>query len=290
MGFLGHLEHHASKDEKRSNKKLHLPSLCSLHMERCALSLLGRCDKEALSNRCVTASWSTAALLTEEEKTKVLFRPLCSNHGTHPERLRQEIQTPPLKRVKSDPPVTPSSQKISSRCPGSAPVSPPNSGGEKLCNGVNNRDLEEFIAYKYGFTFSDEEGYPWGEKLRGWSTYRARLCARVVLSKKERCDECHRLHHAMLCARTRDSNSAREGTQKYIPTSALKVSPYVRDLIEEFRKENKPHPQNEEKENEEDIEVEVCLFISSTQVHTMMYLLIEPGGQRLSCQSVPKSP
>jgi len=189
-----------------------------------------------------------------------MFRALCGTHASHPARLRPEIETPPLKRSKSNPPTTPTSQRISSDQSGSAPISPPSSGGAKLCNGVHN-DLEEFMQYKYGFSVLDDEGYPWGEKLPGWTTYRARHCAGVATGKKERCHECDRLYHAMANAKTRHNNSARDGTQKFIPTSVLKVSPYVRDLIEQFKKENKPNPEKEK--DEDDIEVEVCCFISS---------------------------
>ena len=170
-----------------------------------------------------------------------MFRALCGTHASHPARLRPEIETPPLKRSKSNPPTTPTSQRISSDQSGSAPISPPSSGGAKLCNGVHNEDLEEFMQYKYGFSVLDDEGYPWGEKLPGWTTYRARHCAGVATGKKERCHECDRLYHAMANAKTRHNNSARDGTQKFIPTSVLKVSPYVRDLIEQFKKENKPN-------------------------------------------------
>ena len=238
------------------------PSPLSLHMELCALSLLGLCDRKATQNRHATPNWCSKSSLSEKEREKIMFLPLCPSHGTHPEHVTPDFETPPLKRSKSDPPATPTSQRISSTGPGSLPITPPDSGGEKLCHGVNNQNLEEFIEYKYGFTFPDEEGYPWGEKLRGWTTYRARLCTRVVFSKKERCEECHRLHHTMQSARTRDKNSAREGTQKFTPTSTLKVSPYVRDLIEQFRTENKPTHQ-EEKEIEDIIEVELSHSINS---------------------------
>jgi len=239
------------KQQKKSSKKKksfqpQLPSFLSLEMELCALSYLGLCDKESVSKRYATEGWCSTALLTEEEKAKVLYRPLCGNHSSHPARLRPEIQTPPLKRSKSDPPATPTSQKISPNAPGSLPITPPNSGGEKLCHGVNNPDLEKFVEYKYGFVYLDDEGYHWGEKMRGWTTYRARMCTGEVVGKKERCDECHRLFQAMSSARSRHEKSEMTGTQKFTPTSALKVSPYVRDLIDEFRKENKPQPDDGE--------------------------------------------
>ena len=244
---------------------LPLSSLISLHMDICALSLLGLCDKESSSYRIASKEWCSTASLTEEEKAKVVTKGLCANHSRHPERLRPEISTPPAKRSKSDPSTTSPSRKITD-FPGWVPISPPRSGCEKLCNGINNPDLEEFIKDKHGFVYLDEEGYLWGEKLRGWTTYRARTCTGEVAGKKTRCDKCHRLFLAMACTRSRHNKSERESTQKFTPTSALKVSPYVRDLIEQWKKENKPTHQ-EKKESEDDIEVEVCSFISSTQVH-----------------------
>ena len=74
----------------------------------------------------------------------------------------------------------------------------------------------------------------------------------------------------MLSARKRHNKSTKEGTQKFITTSALRVSPYVRGLIEQFRKENKPQSEEEENESKDDIEIEVRPFISSFQVSTHM--------------------
>jgi len=226
-------------------------------MEICALSLLGYCDKEALPNRYATENWCSSAQLTEDEKAKVRSKPLCANHARHPDRLRPEIETPPLKRSKSDPPVTPSSQKLSSERSGSVPITPPNSGGEKLCNGINNPDLEAAIERKYGFVYLDDEGYIWGEKSKGWTTYRARMCTGVVRSKAaDRCDECHRLYQAMANAKCRNDKSEQAGTQKYTPLAALKVSPYVRDMIAKFREENKPEPETVDNDTD-DLDIEV---------------------------------
>ena len=236
-----------------------LPSLLSLQMELCALSLVGRCDKEALSGRYATDFWCSSAQLTEEEKAKVIFKPLCGTHSSHPARLRPDFETPPLKRSKSDPPVTPASQKISSSQLGSAPITPSNSGGEKKCNGINNPDLEAFVQYKFGFVYLDEDGYLWGEKPKGGTTYRAKMCTGVARSKgAERCDECHRLYQAMANARNRHHKSEEAGTQKYTTTASLKVSPYVRDLIAKFRKENtlEEEPTNNDTD---DLDIEVSL-------------------------------
>jgi len=252
------------EDNRRKKKRKKIFSLLFLFsstMERCALSLLGRCDKEASSGRYANESWCVTAKLTEEEKAKIEFKPLCKNHANRPERVTPEFQTPPLKRSKSDPPATPSSQKISSSQPASFPITPPNSGGEKKCNGINNPDLEEFVQYKFGFTYPDDEGYPWGEKLKTWPTYRARMCTGVARSKgADRCEECHRLYKAMVSAKARHENSEEAGTQKYTPISSLKVSPYVRDMIAKFREENKPAPEPEPVNNDtDDLDIEVSL-------------------------------
>ena len=138
-----------------------------------------------------------------------------------------------------------------------------------MCNGIQNPDLEEFMQYKFGFSVLDNNGYPWGEKLKGWTTFRARLCTRVAFAKKGRCAECDELNKAMLSARTRHNNSALNETQKFTPTSALKVSPYVRDLIAQFRKENKPQPEIEEKEDDIEVEVSTFIFFSSKYTHDM---------------------
>ena len=131
---------------------LHLSSLISLHMDICALSLIDLCDKESSSYRIASKEWCSTASLTEEEKAKVVTKGLCANHSRHPERLRPEISTPPAKRSKSDPSTTSPSRKITD-FPGWVPISPPSSGCEKLCNGINNPDLEEFIKDKHGFVF-----------------------------------------------------------------------------------------------------------------------------------------
>lgn len=54
-----------------------------------------------------------------------------------------------------------------------------------MCNGVNNPDLEAFIQYKYGFTYPDEKGYSWGEKQKGWTTYKSNSTLRNYLPPVE---------------------------------------------------------------------------------------------------------
>lgn len=228
-------------------------------MKLCALSLLDRCDQEAVHNRHATPNWCSKASLTEEEKVKIMFQELCASHGTHPDRVRPDIETPPSKRSKSDPPVTPSSQKISSSQPGSFPITPPNSGGEKKCNGINNPNLEEFVHHRFGYIYLGEDGYLWGEKQKGWPTYRARMCTGTARDKRaDRCDECHKLYKAMVSARTRHQNSEMAGTKKYTPISSLKVSPYVRDMIAKFREENRPETEPVNNDTD-DLEIEVSL-------------------------------
>ena len=113
-----------------------------------------------------------------------------------------------------------------------------------MCNGINNPDLEEFVHHKFGFLYLDEEGYLWGEKMKGWTTYKARMCTGKARDKRaDRCDECHRLYKSMVSAKVRHEKSEEAGTQKYTPISSLKVSPYVRDMIAKFREENKPEPE-----------------------------------------------
>ena len=78
------------------------PSLHILHMQLCALSVLGICDKEISASRYATKDWCQKALLTDEEREKVEFKPLCKNHSNRPGDLRHQFETPPGKVLKSD--------------------------------------------------------------------------------------------------------------------------------------------------------------------------------------------
>ena len=72
------------------------------------------------------------------------------------------------------------------------------------CLGVNNTELEQFIELKYGFTCLDEEGYPWGEKQRSWTTFRARSCGGKAISEEAtRCEDCNQLFLACSNARSK---------------------------------------------------------------------------------------
>ena len=131
-----------------------------------------------------------------------------------------------------------------------------------LCLGVNNTELEKFIEHKYGFAYPDEDGYPWGQKQRGWTTFRAISCREEARSKEAtRCEDCNKLNRAFSSARTRHNDSEKKGTQKYTPVSALKVSPYVRSLLEKYKKDNKEASAKQTEDSDEKIEVEVCLLI-----------------------------
>jgi len=92
----------------------------------------------------------------------------------------------------------------------------------KDCSGTNNPDLENFVEYKYGFTYPDGDGYPWGEKLRGSTTFRSRECSGEAISANAtRCHDCNRLFLACSNARSRHNANKEKGTQKFTPTSAL---------------------------------------------------------------------
>ena len=126
-----------------------------------------------------------------------------------------------------------------------------------MCNGINNPDLEEFVHHKFGFLYLDEEGYLWGEKMKGWTAYKARMCTGKARDKRaDRCDECHRLYKSMVSAKVRHEKSEEAGTQKYTPISSLKVSPYVRDMIAKIREENKPEPEPVNNDTD-DLDIEV---------------------------------
>jgi hypothetical protein len=238
-------------------------------MESCGLSALGLCDKEAAQYRYATESWCASVSLNPEQLLKVKGKPLCKTHATHPDRINNPATpSPPAKKHKTDSTTSPLSPHLL-QSPAARPKmkdavaqTEENKPQFSPCLGTNNTDLEKFIESKYGYTYPDEDGYPWGEKLRGWTTFRARSCGRVARSKEAtRCNDCNSLFVAMSSARTRHTHSEKKGTQKFTPLSALKVSPYVKSLLEKYKKENTESQTNQTPKTDEEIEVEVCLPI-----------------------------
>lgn len=204
--------------------------------------------------------------MSEEDVGKVRGLLLCENHSRHPERINSPTTpSPPAKKHKTNTPTSPLSPDTAESPTALAQTEgggPEKEGKNKTksCSGINNLELETFMKYKYGFSVLDDKGYPWGEIHPDWSTYKSRFCTGEARRTKgaERCEHCHQLNQAMQNARSRHRKSEKEGTQHFIPTSALKVSPFVRDMIEKFRKENTAHKQHErEKEDENDLEIEV---------------------------------
>jgi len=126
----------------------------------------------------------------------------------------------------------------------------------KPCLGTNNEALEKFIEHRFGKIIPDDEGYLWGYKQRGWTTFKSMLCTGEARSAAAlRCEECHNLFHAMSRAKTRKSDSAE--AHKFVPISSLRVSPYVREMIEKFKKENNTSASTTPTDKDDDLEVEV---------------------------------
>jgi len=189
---------------------------------------------------------------------------LCHYHGSHPEYV------PPAKKTKvSDetsahhqldlPAPLGEMRTVSVSCQ-TDPILPPALAPKKLCVGVNNVELEKFIENRFGKCVPDEDGHPFGERLKEETTFRARYCTRESSSEKAtRCEKCQDFFRSMSSARSRALASERKGTQKFTPLSALRASPHVIDLLRNFREESKksvspPPPPLEQ--SEEDLEVE----------------------------------
>jgi hypothetical protein len=232
-------------------------------METCALSILDLCDSTIGRSRFATDSWCERAKLSEQDALKVKGKQVCEYHGCHPERINNPATpSPPAKKLKTDSPMSPLPPPMLQ-----SPVARPQmkdaasqTAVEKTtCLGVNNANLERFIEFKFGFTYPDEDGYPWGQKQRGWTTFRAIICDRVAKSAgATRCNDCQKLFVACSNARSRHNQSEKKGTQKFTPISALKVSPYVKELLEKYKKENTESQTNVTPKIDEEIEVEVC--------------------------------
>jgi len=104
----------------------------------------------------------------------------------------------------------------------------------------NQTALEKFVEHKYGLSYLDEEGYVWGQKKRGSTTFRSEGCTGNARSTQaKRCSDCQRLFVACSNAKSRHTASQQSGTQKFIPIASLKVSEHVKDLLEQYKKENK---------------------------------------------------
>jgi hypothetical protein len=115
-----------------------------------------------------------------------------------------------------------------------------------------------------------------GEIERGDDFQVAILCTRGEVS------------HSMSCARDRAQKSEKKGTQKYTPLSSLKVSPFVRQMLEEYKKCNAEESEEIEVENSADNDYLVqCLLRTlkeNEQLHgTFMGVLF---AQQLACLSV----
>ena len=152
----------------------------------------------------------------------------------------------------------------------------------QACLGLNNPDLEKFVEHRFGKTIHNEEGYLWGKRNQGWATFRSEFCTGVARSyKANRCDDCHKLHSAMNLARSRKSESSE--AHKFVPFSSLRVSPYVKELLERFKKENKgTTPKHVAREDDLEIDVsplkfeilkycELILFSSRTPRTTIIW-------------------
>jgi len=197
---------------------------------------------------------------------------LCEYHGCHP----GYVPHPKKVKVSQDPP-SPHSFVVPVAMPGhiaapvvekmtvstscqTDPILPPALAPKKLCIGVNNPDLEAFIENRFGKCVPDEDGNPFGEKLKEETTFRARYCTRESKSEKAtRCEACQDFFRSMSSTRSRANESERKGTQKFTPLSALRASPHVLGLLRSFREESKksaspPPPPLEQ--SEEDLAVD----------------------------------
>jgi hypothetical protein len=235
-------------------------------MSLCALHKLGRCNKLVNEYRNASDEWCNKVILAEEDLAKIKGKALCENHGRHPERIgRPTTPSPPAKKLKANclesfqSPITPASPKSNSKM-----VEAATQTDEKIevksCLGLNNEFLEKFIEHRFGKTILDEEGYLWGKKNEGWTTFRAEFCTGMARSNfAKRCSDCDRLHSAMSQARAKKSKSSE--AHKFVPISSLRISPYVKELLEQFKKDQKDN-KAPETPNVDDLEIEVspCPF------------------------------
>ena len=289
------------KDESQKNGVkiffcLFLPFLPhSPLMSLCALNQLGLCGNLAAQYRYATQDWCKVAQLSEEDMSKVQGKPLCSNHSREPTRINSPTTpSPPAKKLRSDTPTSPTSPTIA-KSPLSGPQmeeAGPQTAGKivtKPCLGTNNEALEKFIEHRFGKIIPDDEGYLWGYKQRGWTTFKSVLCTGEARSAAAlRCAECNSLFHAMSKAKTRQSTT--EGAHKFIPTSSLRVSPYVKELLEKFKKDQKD-TKVPEIPNVDDLEIEVSpcpLNFEILKYCAHFFYPPEPRRQRLSCECVPQ--
>jgi len=231
-------------------------------MSLCALKYLGLCGNPAAQYQYATQEWCKLAQLSEEDAAKVKDEGLCEYHSRHPERINSPTTTsPPAKKLRSDTPTSLTSPAVA-KSPLSVPQmeeAGPQTAGKiamKPCLGTNNEALEKFIEHRFGKIIPDDEGYLWGYKQRGWTTFKSMLCTGEARSAAAlRCEECHNLFHAMSRAKTRKSDSAE--AHKFVPISSLRVSPYVREMIEKFKKDNNAGASTTPTDKDDDLEVEV---------------------------------
>ena len=223
------------------------PPLCTLFsplMSLCALHELGSCDHKVAESRYATEFWCLKTDLADEELAKIKGKGLCDNHS----RVRRPTTpSPPAKKhntkslVSPLSPITASSSRSNSEMVHAATQTEEKieTGTKtKTCLGLNNPELEKFVEHRFGKTTHNEDGYLWGKKNQGWTTFRSEFCTGMARSNDaKRCDDCHKLHSAMSQARARKSESSE--AHKFVPLSSLRVSPYVKELLEQFKKDQK---------------------------------------------------
>ena len=227
-------------------------------------------------------------MLSKSRENLCVRRPLATEAINRP-----TTPSPPAKKHKAETPTSlqsPLTEKSSLARPTMAEAGTQTEQTklkEKPCLGTNNTLLETFLEDKFGFTYADEEGYSWGEKQRGWTTFRARLCTGKARSADAtRCTECHRLFMACSNAFSRHKSSESRGTQHYTPIASLKVSPHVKRLLEQYRSTNNEaicHSVSKD----DDLEVEVSSTLPLSGCTCPHDLVAEPLGQRLSRASLP---
>jgi len=255
-------------------------------MSLCALHELGICDDMVSVARYATESWCESSNLDEADVAKIKEKGLCGNHSRHPGRARRPTTpSPPAKKqnIKSlrsplSPPTTVSGLPRPSMADAVTQTE------EKIeietktqaCLGLNNPDLEKFVEHRFGKTIHNEEGYLWGKRNQGWATFRSEFCTGVARSyKANRCDDCHKLHSAMNLARSRKSESSE--AHKFVPFSSLRVSPYVKELLERFKKENKgTTPKHVAREDDLEIDVSPLKFEIAEVLCTHSFFLQNP--------------
>jgi len=275
----------ASEDPMEIDNGMGKEGFVVLPPAMCVLTLLEKCQNVASADRFASQYWLRQSRLSFEEQEKVRGERLCKYHYNNPVRVASvELITTPPKRARLDPAATGDDRPERPPSSNKATVTMVNAGTQteedrkkssrKLkstssrtnpprgsCAGLNNPELEDFIHQIHGFVYLDKDGYVWGEKTLGEESFYSKRCEGDARPNATRCTDCHALFLACSNARSRFNTSERKGTKKFTPLASLKVSPYIRGLLEKFKEREKatpkPPPESDIPIGEDDIEVDV---------------------------------